>query len=174
MHRVSAALIPSRGPYHGRGYRRTVLLLQGAVIVVYLLVGRPWVGVSGEEAVLRLAVFGVVVGGGGLWLAMRPGLRWDEAGVTLVGALRRRRVRWIDLTRLEWRPRGSMGKCLMLQLRSGNELRVPTVMKVDGTDWWARLWESNLLRDGTKGDDVPDAMQALTEAFQSATGASDA
>jgi hypothetical protein len=46
-------------------------------------------------------------------------------------------------------------------------------MNVDGTDWWARLWESNLLRNGTKSDDAPDAMAALTQARQAATRTSD-
>jgi hypothetical protein len=150
--------------YHGRGYRRTVVFFLGAVVVAYALLGRPWVGVSVGDAVLRLALFGVVVLGGGLWLALWPGLEWDEQGVTLIYALRRRHVRWVDLARLEWRRRGSMGKCLVLCTRSDQGIRVPTVMKVDGTDWWARLWESNLLRSRTGTGGEIDAMAALEAA----------
>jgi hypothetical protein len=151
--------------YHGRGYRRTVVFFLSTVVVVYVLLGRPWVGVSVGDAVLRLALFSVVVIGGGLWLALWPGLAWDEQGVTLIYALRRKHVKWVDLARLEWRRRGSMGKCLVLFTRSDQEMRVPTVMKVDGTDWWARLWESNLLRlrSGT-GAEI-DAMAALEAAL---------
>jgi len=121
--------------------------------------------VSVGDAVLRLALFGVVVIGAGLWLALWPGLAWDEQGVTLIYALRRRRVKWVDLARLEWRRRGSMGKCLVLCTRSDRELRVPTVMKVDGIDWWARLWESNLLRSRTGTCGEIDAMAALEAAL---------
>jgi len=158
---------------HGRGYRRTVAVLAGLAVVVYLLVGRPWMGVGTQEAVLRLVAFALVVGGGSLWFALWPGLTWDARGVTLIYAFRRRRVSWPDLAGVEWRPRGSMGKCLMLHTVSGKDLRVPTVMKVDGTDWWARLWESNLLRDGTRSDDAPDAMSALTQAREAATRTGD-
>jgi hypothetical protein len=156
--------------YHGRGYRRTVVVCQVIVGAVYLL-GRPWVGVSTEEAALRLAVFILIVGVGGAWLALWPGLRWDEQGVTLVYALRHKRVSWADLTQMEWRPRGSMGKCLVLHTKSERAIRVPTIMKVEGTDWWARLWESNLLRSRARPTEELDARAALEMTWAAAKAA---
>jgi len=52
----------------------------------------------------------------------------------------------------------------VLCTRSDQGIRVPTVMKVDGTDWWARLWESNLLRSRTGTGGEIDAMAALEAA----------
>jgi len=150
--------------YHGRGYRRTVVLIQIIILAVFML-GRPWAGVSTEEAVLRLAGFVVVVGGGGAWFALWPGLVWDEQGITLVYALRRKRIRWADLAELEWTARGAMGKALVLRTDTGKSTRVPTIMRVDGTDWWARVWESNVLRSSAGSPLELDAMTALKMAW---------
>lgn len=157
--------------YHGRGYRRTVVLIQIIILAVFLL-GGPGAGVSTEEAALRLAGFFVVVGGGGAWFALRPGLMWDEQGVTLVYALRRKRIRWADLAQLQWRARGSMGKALVLCTETGKSTRVPTIMRVDGTDWWARVWESNLLRSSAGPALELDAMTALKMAWAARTSRS--
>lgn len=155
--------------YHGRGYRRTVVLIQIIILVVFVL-GHPWAGVSTQEAALRLAGFVVVVGGGGAWFALWPGLMWDEQGVTLVYALRRKRIRWEEVTQVVWRPRGSMGKALVLCTETGKSTRVPTIMRVDGTDWWARVWESNLLRSSVDPAQELDAMTALKMAWAARTG----
>ena len=147
--------------YHGRGYRRSVALAFGLAFGAYLLGGAPFAPATASERVARLAFCGLIAAAG-LWWALRPGVSWNAQGVTLFYALRRKHVAWGDVTGVDWVARGSMGKALMLTITSGQALRVPTVLWVGGTDWWARLWESHLLRPPSGGGGQTDAKTALT------------
>ncbi len=150
---------------HGRGYRRTVALFLGCAAIAWLVVGRPLSGSLGD-ARLHLGIGAVVVLLGYVWLARWPGVEWHARGVLLVYAFRWHRVAWRDVERLEWKRRGSMAQCLVLHTRRGRALRVPTILLVDGSDWYSRFWESNLLRGHTNRDHPPDAMALLTGALE--------
>ncbi len=150
---------------HGRGYRRTVVLCLGCAVIAWLVVGRPLSG-SLREVCLHLGIGAVVVVLGYVWLARWPGVQWNGRGVLLVYAFRWHRVAWCDVDRLEWKRPGSMAQCLVLHTRRGKALRVPTILLVDGSDWYSRFWESNLLRHSTNSDHPPDAMAVLTGALE--------
>ncbi len=129
---------------HGRGYRRTAFTIQALLAGIYLAL-RPWSGTSGETFALRLLFLALIIGAGGFWLALRPSVVWDDEAITLTSALRTRRIPWRELAGSEWVRSGSMGLRLVLITTSGRRHRVPTVMRVIGTDWWARFWQSEPL-----------------------------
>ena len=129
---------------HGRGYRRTVFTFQAVLAGVYLA-SQPWSGVSGGTFALRLLFLALIIGAGGFWLALRPSVAWDDEAITLTSALRIRRIPWRELAGSEWVRSGSMGLRLVVITTSGGRYRVPSVMRVTGTDWWARFWQSEPL-----------------------------
>jgi hypothetical protein len=153
---------------HGRGFRRTVALLLAYVVGAWVLSASTFAGARHAE-LLRAAVGAAVCVVGYVWLALWPGVAWDEQGVKLTYATRSKRVRWSDIEGFEWHPSGTV-KRLAIHAGRRKPIKVPTVYLVGSGDWYGRFWESNRLcgRDEPPGA-APDAMEALTGAWQAAT-----
>jgi hypothetical protein len=134
-----AADAPMRS-VHGRGYRRTVYAFLIALAAIYLS-QHPWSKAESGTLEARVAFLALSIAAG-LWLAHRPGVSWNSESITLTSALRARRVAWTEVASAEWYRSGAMGMRLRLITKTGRRLRVPTVMRVDGTDWYSRFWQS--------------------------------